>query len=180
MSSLPITPVPPLHPLSSAYLPPVPPPPHDPDTEDVNHAIPYGLSDDMEILKFIGAYYGMNFHGKLPWSAWQTFKRTTGSSRSTSSLYHHWNGAMKKRYGAFLETGKLNDCIQWLETAMSAVQQQQVQPSIDDLLQHSGTRLAHVTSLPNSPIDETFETSQPLVRTPSFVLSQDISFFPPK
>jgi hypothetical protein len=136
--------------------------------------------DDMEILKFTGAYYGMNFHGKLPWSFWQTFKRTTGSTRSTSSLYHHWNGAMKKKYGAFLDNGKLGDCIQWLETAIVAVQQQQPQPPMDQTWQPTGAPLVHVSSQPLAPIGEAFDMSRPLVRTPSFSPLQSIPFLPPK
>jgi hypothetical protein len=133
----------------------------------------------MDILKFIAAYYGMDFHGKLPWSLWQTFKRTTGSPRSTSSLYHHWNGAMKKKYGAFLEGGKLSDCIQWLERAVFAVQQNQALPSMDQFL-HDGAPLARTNSLPPEPMGDAFEPSRALVRTPSCSLSPTISFFPPK
>jgi hypothetical protein len=76
------------------------------------------MTDDFSILKVVGAYFGTTFRGKIPWSFWQTYKRVTGSTRSTSSLYHHWNGAIKKKYDAFLSTGRLSDCILWLETAV--------------------------------------------------------------
>ena len=80
----------------------------------------YTLADDLSIFKSIGSYYGMHFQGKIPWSFWQTYKRATKCDRSTSSLYHHWNGAMQKKYGGFISSGKIKDCIAWLEAASQA------------------------------------------------------------
>jgi hypothetical protein len=94
------------------------------DHSDIVGPMAYTFADDMEILKFIAAYYGLAFRGKLPWCFWPTFKRSVGSSRSTSSLYHHWNGAMRKKYGAFIGAGKLGDCIHWLESLIMATNPQ--------------------------------------------------------
>ena len=68
----------------------------DDQNSDSGRSAPYTLRDDLMIFKVVATYYGFGFHGKIPWSFWQTYKRVTGSNRSNSSLYHHWNGAMKK------------------------------------------------------------------------------------
>lgn len=111
--------------------------------EDSSKAMPYTMSDDLEIFKCIVAYYGTQFTGKIPWSFWQTYKQITGSPRSNSSLYHHWNGAMKKKYAGFINTGRLNDCIMWLESAIMS------ERSISNpYTQHTGTPLCHNRSSP--------------------------------
>jgi hypothetical protein len=43
----------------------------------------------------------------------------SGSPRSTSSLYHHWNGSIWKKYKSFVTTGKLSECIQWIESGIA-------------------------------------------------------------
>lgn len=137
---------------------------------DNGRSAPYTLQDDLMIFKVVASYYGYGFHGKIPWSFWQTYKRVTGSNRSNSSLYHHWNGAMKKKYEAFIEGGRLNDCILWLETAVMA---EQANPITDQPpIQHSGSPLYHNKSQPSIPImiqPNSIPTDQPmaLVRTGS-------------
>jgi hypothetical protein len=113
-----------------------------PDAESVRSS-PYTLHDDLSIFKVVAAYYGFDFHGKIPWSFWQTYKRVTHSTRSNSSLYHHWNGAMKKRYEPFLATGRISDCILWLETAAMAEQMPSTQ-----LAMPTGAPLCHFRSEP--------------------------------
>lgn len=74
--------------------------------------------EDVEILKTMRMFFGQEFNNRIPWSFWQVYRRATGSTRSDSSLYHHWNGAMKKKYGSFLTEKRLEDCIKWAETAL--------------------------------------------------------------
>jgi hypothetical protein len=116
---------PPLTPTHPLLLPPLLPRPapepifpsaEDDESSDSGRANAYTTADDLVILKVVGAYYGTTFCGKIPWSFWSTFKRVTGSKRSTSSLYHHWNCAIKKKYEMFLSVGRISDCIFWLET----------------------------------------------------------------
>jgi hypothetical protein len=83
---------------------------------------PYTIHDDLSILKVVSLYYGCGFHGKMPWSFWQTYKRVTNSPRSNSSLYHHWNGSIRKKYENFLSAGRIMDCILCLETAIMTQQ----------------------------------------------------------
>ncbi|OHS94679.1 hypothetical protein TRFO_39149 [Tritrichomonas foetus] len=88
------------------------------DTEESDKSSPYLLQDDLLILKAIQAFFGSSYSGKVPWSFWNAFRASTGVNRSNSSLYHHWNGAMKKKYNSFLSRGKLAECISWLEKAV--------------------------------------------------------------
>ena len=74
--------------------------------------------EDISILKAMRLYLGKNVSFKIPWSFWQLYRRSTGSQRSDSSLYHHWNGAMIKKYGNFIKEGRIDDCIQWAESAL--------------------------------------------------------------
>jgi len=74
--------------------------------------------EDVEILRTMRMFFGQEFNNRIPWSFWQVYRKATGSTRSDSSLYHHWNGAMKKKYGSFLSEKRLDDCIKWAETAL--------------------------------------------------------------
>ncbi|KAK8881673.1 hypothetical protein M9Y10_004433 [Tritrichomonas musculus] len=136
------------------YVSSVSPRSEEPSLEDQNcdsgRSAPYTLKDDLMIFKVVASFYGFGFHGKIPWSFWQTYKRVTGSNRSNSSLYHHWNGAMKKKYEAFIDNGRLSDCILWLETAVMA---EQTSPSAESIpFQHTGTPLFHNKSQPSIPL----------------------------
>ena len=111
----------------------------------------YTLADDLLILKTINSYYGTAFHGRVPWSFWQTFRKVTGNKRSPSSLYHHWNGAMKRKYGSFLNHGKINECISWIETAMESGKPSQKENSDNEF---TGLPLAHNWSFPPAPLDQ--------------------------
>lgn len=111
----------------------------------------YTLADDLLILKTINSYYGTAFHGRVPWSFWQTFRKVTGNKRSPSSLYHHWNGAMKRKYGSFLNHGKINECISWIETAMESGKPVQKENTDNEF---TGLPLAHNWSFPPAPIDQ--------------------------
>ncbi|OHS94099.1 hypothetical protein TRFO_11367 [Tritrichomonas foetus] len=119
------------------------------DFEGIPKSPQYSLTDDLLILKTINSYYGTAFHGRVPWSFWQTFRKTTGNRRSSSSLYHHWNGAMKRKYGSFLSQGRLTECIQWIETAIESAKPMQ-RRQIDD--EYTGMPLQHNWSLPPVPI----------------------------
>lgn len=146
-------------------------------SSDSGRSAPYTLHDDLSIFKVVAAYYGFGFHGKIPWSFWQTYKRATGSARSNSSLYHHWNGAMKKKYDAFISNGRLSDCILWLETAVMAEQSSSacLNTQLSDIQQmpHAGTPLFHNRSEPPVSLitvgKPNIAQMQPmtLVRTPS-------------
>ncbi|OHT15528.1 hypothetical protein TRFO_02857 [Tritrichomonas foetus] len=136
---------------------------------DSGRSAPYTLHDDLSIFKVVASYYGFGFHGKIPWSFWQTYKKATGSTRSNSSLYHHWNGAMKKKYEAFITNGRLSDCILWLETAVMA---EQIPPNSTQPLPHAGTPLCHNRSQPSVPLivgQQNIAQEQPLslIRTSS-------------
>ena len=72
-------------------------------------------SEDLALFKTLFAYYGGKPINKVPWSFWDLYRRTTGSDRSDSSLYHHWNGSIVKKYGRLLREGRLHECIQIAE-----------------------------------------------------------------
>jgi hypothetical protein len=82
---------------------------------EAGRANPYTQQEDLNILKFVALYHGVSFRGKIPWSFWFVYKQGTGSPRSTSSLYHHWTVAMKKKYGTFIDGGRLGDLVRWIE-----------------------------------------------------------------
>jgi hypothetical protein len=136
-----------------------PPPPEPEGDRNVSRSAPYTIIDDLSILKVVAAYYGFGFQGKIPWSFWQTYKRVAHSTRSNSSLYHHWNGAMRKKYEQFLTTGRINECIVWLETAAMA----------DHPPPPAGTPLCHVQSEPPIRLGLTTQSQlfRPLIRTAS-------------
>jgi hypothetical protein len=156
----------------------IPPPNEESDDSEVNRASPYTMADDLSILKVVGAYYGTTFRGKIPWSFWQTYKRVTGSNRSTSSLYHHWNGAIKKKYDAFLSTGRLSDCILWLETAVMTEER----PTVMTL--PTGAPLRHYRSEPPVPLEPHHQPRpdqpNPLIRTASMSTGPPTQFLFPR
>lgn len=107
----------------------------------------YSLQDDWVILKAIHSYYGNNFNGKVPWSFWQTFSRISTNGRSSSSLYHHWNGSMKKKYGHLIDAGRLEQCIVWVEQTISSGKKLRNNP-----FKYTGTPLGHYWSEPRTQI----------------------------
>ena len=121
----------------------------------------YTLEDDLMIFKTINSYYGTAFHGRVPWSFWQTFRKVTGNERSSSSLYHHWNGAMRRKYGAYLTTGRLHECIAWIEQALAAEKSISSPPANSEECEINnekeeitGLPLHHNWSLPPKPIEK--------------------------
>ena len=115
----------------------------------------YKLADDMQILKAIKAYYGNSFSGNVPWSFWQTYIKTTGCNRSSSSLYHHWNGSMQRKYGSYLKQKRIDECIQWIENEMksSNPSKRKCMKEDDDSLQGfqpTGQPMCHNWSAPPS------------------------------
>ena len=123
-------------------------PREDSDVQDAGVKTPqYTLADDLQILNTIKGFYGTAFQGRVPWSFWQTFRKATNSNRSSSSLYHHWNGAMRRKYGAFLSQGKLDECIAWIEQALENGKLAPRKPEPP-----TGHPLAHNWSLPPIPI----------------------------
>ena len=141
------------------------------EDDDSARSNPYTLMDDLSIFRVVTWYYGLNFRGKIPWSFWQTYKRATGSTRSNSSLYHHWNGAMKKKYESFISTGRLSDCILWLETAVRAEQARMAPPP--PVVPHAGLPLCHSMSGPQIPIVGPGVAQRPLMRTSSYFEKRD-------
>jgi hypothetical protein len=139
---------------------------------DSGRSSPYSLADDLSILKVVGAYFGTDNPGKIPWSFWQTYKRVTGSTRSNSSLYHHWNGSIKRKYDGFLSTGRLNDCILWLETAVMSVEATGTAPA------PAGSPLRHHRSEP--PVALTGGQDRALVRTGSLSAESPLAFLRPR
>ena len=79
----------------------------------------YSLTSDLLILQHLFQLFGNSFNGVVPWSFWQSFKDATGHPRTCSSLYHHWKGAMSRKYGHFLKKGKLCECISWIQTLLN-------------------------------------------------------------
>ena len=121
--------------------------PHEDEDMDAVRSSPYTVEDDLSMLKVVAYYYGSNFSGKIPWSFWQTYKRVTGSKRSNSSLYHHWNGSMRKKYDKYIESGKLSECIQWLEGAVISEH-----PPVYSEFSPAGMPLYHSVSGPSIPL----------------------------
>ena len=148
------------------------------DDDDGGRSNPYTLMDDLSIFKVVAMYYGTGFHGKVPWSFWQFYKRATGSTRSNSSLYHHWNGAMKKKYEAFISAGRLAECIVWLETAVMAEQAPGPLPPVN--VPHTGMPLYHSMSGPSIPLSREHvcrpEAPRTLTRTASCFQEGDFPF----
>ena len=107
----------------------------------------YSLADDLMILKAIFNYYGNNFNGKVPWSFWQTFSKVSTNARSSSSLYHHWNGSMRKKYGPLIADGRLEQCIAWVEQTISSGKKLRNNP-----FKMAGLPLTHNWSAPRSQI----------------------------
>lgn len=82
----------------------------------------FSVLEDIAILKAMRLYLGKNVSLKVPWSFWQFYRKFTGSQRSDSSLYHHWNGAMVKKYGNFIKDGLIDECIAWAENSSESKQ----------------------------------------------------------
>lgn len=120
--------------------------PEDPSTPEAK-APQYTLHDDLQILETIKSYYGTAFRGRVPWSFWQTFRKVTGNTRSSSSLYHHWNGAMRRKYGAYLLQGRIDECIAWIERALATGK-----PIQRKAMEITGSPMTHNWSLPPTPI----------------------------
>lgn len=78
----------------------------------------FTAEEDLEIFKAMKMYLGKDFGKKIPWSFWQVFRKMSGSKRSDSSLYHHWNGSIEKKYGNLIRDGKIDDCIKAAESAL--------------------------------------------------------------
>lgn len=153
--------------------------PNDAPDGDMSKSLPYSLQDDLSIFNVILKYYGDGFHGKIPWSFWQTYKKLTGSTRSNSSLYHHWNGAMRKKYESFIHTGRLKACVDWLETAIHA--ERNPQQYAPEPFQPTGMPLTHIHSTPPVPLignPVQLERPSPLVRTNSTFGQPGYMFFP--
>lgn len=81
-------------------------------------ATTFTSAEDVTILKALRLYLGKSASLKVPWSFWQFYRKLSGSQRSDSSLYHHWNGAMVKKYGCFIKDGRIDDCIKWAESSI--------------------------------------------------------------
>ena len=78
----------------------------------------FTILEDISILRAMRLYLGPSIPVKIPWSFWQVYRKFCGSQRSDSSLYHHWNGAMLKKYGNLIKEGRIDDCIRWAEDSL--------------------------------------------------------------
>lgn len=87
------------------------------DDEDKSRSVYFSSEEDIMILRTIMNYFGPTFTGRIPWGFWEIYKRTTGSWRSYSSLYHHWVGSLMRKYRVFLEKGMIADCVRYLEAS---------------------------------------------------------------
>ena len=110
----------------------------------------YKLIDDLQILKAIKTYYGNAFSGNVPWSFWQTYIKTTGCNRSSSSLYHHWNGSMQRKYGTYLKQKRLDECIDWIQKEMKSLNPSKRKCMKEEDPQPTGQPLCHNWSAPVS------------------------------
>jgi len=106
----------------------------------------FSTSEDISILRTMKMYFGNQVNRKIPWSFWQLYRRMTGSTRSDSSLYHHWNGSMMKKYGGFLREGRLDDCIYWAESTYQ-LESKRAPPE-----QNSSRPLFHARSFQSMPV----------------------------
>jgi hypothetical protein len=84
----------------------------------------------------VAAYFGSTFSGRVPWSFWQTYKRVTGSPRSNSSLYHHWNGVIHRKYENFVSSGRLGECIACIERVTGPERKGDSPPAGSPLVHH--------------------------------------------
>ena len=73
---------------------------------------------------------------------------------------------MKKKYESFISTGRLSDCILWLETAVMAEQARLAPPP--QIVPHAGLPLCHSMSGPQIPIARPGVGQRPLMRTASY------------
>lgn len=78
----------------------------------------FTVLEDISILRAMRMYLGPNIPLKIPWNFWQLYRKFSGSLRSDSSLYHHWNGAMIKKYGNLIKEGRIDECIRWAESSL--------------------------------------------------------------
>ena len=92
-----------------------------PSTPKREHVRPsqFTIEEDLEIVKCVFAFYKPTWNQKIPWSFWQIYRKTTGSQRSNSSLYHHWEGSICKKYGMFINSGRLDDCIKFIQAQIA-------------------------------------------------------------
>ena len=126
---------------------------HQETDEGLENSGPYRLEDDLSIFKAIHSFYGESFCGTVPWSFWQTYRKVTGSNRSTSSLYHHWNGSIQRKYGGYLRQKRLLDCIHWIEQEIETSKSPPKKHTVaHDTVVPVGLPLMHNKSLPPGTI----------------------------
>ena len=128
-------------------------------------SVPFSAYEDVLILRAIRFYLGKVADMKIPWSFWQQYKKCTGSTRSESSLYHHWNGSMRKKYGLYLGMGRIDECI---ERAQASAANSEVYNNYISLEIKDSERLAMINpfnSYTSMPLQE--QGSRPLIRSVS-------------
>ena len=135
------------------------------EKEESAKPTPFTIQEDLGILKCIRVYYGSSFpfDRKVPWNFWNVYRKTTGSWRSNSSLYHHWIGSICKKYSMFLERGHLNECIEFVEAEIRVRQGEKLVPRI-----HQATPLEAARSQTQRTVTRTDgQVPQPLYRNMS-------------
>lgn len=78
--------------------------------------------EDIALFKTLLIYFGPKPIDKIPWAFWDLYRKFTGSDRSDSSLYHHWNGSIMKKYGPLIREGRIMDCIKFTEASLDLPQ----------------------------------------------------------
>ena len=74
--------------------------------------------EDLILFKTLLMYFGNTSIDSIPWSFWKIYRQATGSKRSDSSLYHHWNGSIQRKFGFLIKNGRLSECIRSTEALL--------------------------------------------------------------
>ena len=74
------------------------------DDDKKDKPVPFTHEEDTGIMQSVLNYFGPV--QKVPWSYWQIYKKAYGTWRSTSSLYHHWERILSRKFKLFCETHK--------------------------------------------------------------------------
>jgi len=78
----------------------------------------FSPEEDITLFKTVLMYFGQTSIETIPWSFWKFYRKATGSKRSDSSLYHHWNGSVQRKYGFLIKSGRISECIRSAEAML--------------------------------------------------------------
>ncbi|OHT07901.1 hypothetical protein TRFO_05003 [Tritrichomonas foetus] len=74
------------------------------EEEKKEKPISFTAEEDNGMMQSVLNYFGPV--QKVPWSFWQIYKKVYGTWRSTSSLYHHWERILMRKFKLFCVTHK--------------------------------------------------------------------------